>query len=135
MFTGDAVGVTYPDFPAPVPTTPPPSFNLTKAIESINRVLELSPSQLCTPHFGILKDAKARLVDNVRALLDWKVMFDSFIAGKYAMEEMTNIITEKACKQIGRSTGDVPDHLRVLIRVDVLGFTQYLTRLKPSESR
>jgi hypothetical protein len=62
-------------------------------------------------------------------------MFDSFIAGKYAMEEMTNIITEKACKQIGRSTGDVPDHLRVLIRVDVLGFTQYLTRLKPSESR
>jgi glyoxylase-like metal-dependent hydrolase (beta-lactamase superfamily II) len=135
MFTGDAVGVTYPDFPALVPTTPPPSFNLPKAIESINRVLELSPSQLCTPHFGILKDAKAKLAENVRTLLDWKAMFDSFIAGKYTLEEMTKILTEKACKQIGRPTGDVPDHLRVLIHVDVLGFIRHMTRPKPSESR
>ena len=135
MFTGDAVGVTYPDFPTLVPTTPPSSFNLAKAIESINRILELSPAQLCTPHFGILNDAKAKLIENVTVLLDWKAMFDSFIAGKYTIDEMTRILTEKACKPIGRSAGEVPDHLRVLIRIDVLGFTRYLTRLKPSETR
>jgi glyoxylase-like metal-dependent hydrolase (beta-lactamase superfamily II) len=128
MFTGDAVGVTYPDFPTLVPTTPPPSFNLDKAIESINRVLELSPAQLCTPHFGILNDAKEKLVENVRVLLDWKATFDSFIASKWALEEMTKELTEKVCKQVGRSTGDVPDYLQVLIRVDVLGFIRHLTR-------
>ena len=130
VFTGDAVGVTYPDFPTLVPTTPPTSFNLEKAIDSINRVIEMSPSQLCTPHFGILSNANERLFENVRILQDWRTIFDSFIAGKCTLEEITSRLTENVCRQASRLESEVPDYLRILIRVDALGFIRYLTRPK-----
>ena len=130
MFTGDAVGVHFPDFPVLVPTTPPPSFNLEKAIASTNRILQLSPALLCTPHFGILDNVNGRLQENVRVLLDWKAAVESFIAGKLTVDEMAKEFTNKIREQIGSVPTDVPDYLRVLIRVNVLGFVKYLTGYK-----
>jgi glyoxylase-like metal-dependent hydrolase (beta-lactamase superfamily II) len=39
VFTGDAVGAHYSDFPTLIPTTPPPSFNLDLAIARFRRFL------------------------------------------------------------------------------------------------
>jgi glyoxylase-like metal-dependent hydrolase (beta-lactamase superfamily II) len=53
VLTGDAVGTKYPDFPAVIPATPPTSFNLRLALESLERIREIVPTKILAPHFGV----------------------------------------------------------------------------------
>ena len=128
LFSGDAVGVHHPAFPILVPTTPPPSFNMDKAIESLNRLTELSITRLCTPHFGALDEARELLRQNASALLEWKTKFEAFTSRGLSVDEMTKELTEEICQHIGSSMADVPEYLRVMIGVSVLGFVGYLQR-------
>lgn len=126
LFSGDVVGVRHPTFPVLVPTTPPPSFSFDKAIESLHRLTELPITRLCTPHFGTLDEARELLRQNVSALGDWKTKLEAFISRGLSVEEMTKSLTEETCQRIGRSMAEVPEYLRVMIGVSVLGFVGYL---------
>jgi glyoxylase-like metal-dependent hydrolase (beta-lactamase superfamily II) len=125
LFTGDAVGVYHPAVPVLIPTTPPPSFNLEKAIESLERLRSLSPDQLLTPHFGLLTNAAERLAENVNALLGWKSKLERLMLSKSSVEEIVAVLTEEVCRGIGRPSADLPEFLRTTIRVSVLGFLRY----------
>lgn len=126
LFTGDAVGVHYSAFPVLVPTSPPPSFNLEKAVESLERLRGLSPMQLFTPHFGLLDNASEKLEENVNALLGWKSKLERLTSSKSSVDEIVAVLTEEICQGIGRSSADLPDYLRTTIRVSALGFLRYL---------
>lgn len=128
LLTGDAVGVRHPGFPVLVPTTPPPSFDLDQAIESLKRIGELTIKRLCTPHFGVLEGGRDVFQQNVSAMLDWKNELESLVSEGVSVADMVNRLTEDAAQKIGRQIGDVPDYLRVMIRVSVQGFVRYLER-------
>ncbi len=126
IFTGDALGVHYPDFPILVPTTPPPSFHLEKAVASLERIRALSPSRFCTPHFGILNSAKDWIDENIHALLDWKKTLEPLIAAGCSEDEIERTLTDGVCQRAKRPPSQMPEHLRILIRVDILGVVRYL---------
>ena len=126
LFTGDAVGLRHPTFPALMPTTPPPSFNLDKAVESLRRLSELTIKRFCTPHFGTLDGAGELFQRNISALIDWRSKLDSFISRGLSVDQMASELIEEVCEGIGRSVADVPQYLRVSIRVSVLGFVGYM---------
>ena len=52
MFTGDALGVRLPGVPVVRPATPPPEFNLERAVASIERIRDAAPTELWPTHFG-----------------------------------------------------------------------------------
>lgn len=52
MFTGDALGVRLAGIGLVRPATPPPEFDLERAVASINRIREVAPERLCLTHFG-----------------------------------------------------------------------------------
>ena len=52
LFSGDALGIRLPQAGLIRPATPPPEFNLDKAVESIRRIAALEPSALWFTHFG-----------------------------------------------------------------------------------
>jgi glyoxylase-like metal-dependent hydrolase (beta-lactamase superfamily II) len=52
VLTGGVVGTKYPDFRVVIPTTPPTSFNLRLALESLERIRETVPTKLLVPTSG-----------------------------------------------------------------------------------
>jgi glyoxylase-like metal-dependent hydrolase (beta-lactamase superfamily II) len=126
LFTGDAVGVYAPAIPVLIPTSPQPSFNLEKAIDSLKRLQGLSPMQLFTPHFGLLGNPSENFEKNVHALLDWKSKLEQLASSEVSVDEIVANLVEEAARRAGLSSTGLPEFLQGTIRVSVLGFLGYL---------
>jgi glyoxylase-like metal-dependent hydrolase (beta-lactamase superfamily II) len=128
LLTGDAVGVHTPAAPTLIPTSPPPSFDLDKAVASLERLRGLSPTQLLTPHFGLLGNANERLEQNISALLDWRKRLEKLISTKSSVDEVVTVLTSEIGKAAGGSSASLPEFVRTTVRVSVLGFMAYMER-------
>jgi glyoxylase-like metal-dependent hydrolase (beta-lactamase superfamily II) len=126
LFTGDAIGVYAPAMPVLIPTSPPPSFNLEKTIDSLKRLQALSPTKLFTPHFGQLGDPSENFEKNVNALLEWKSKLEQLASKQVSVDEIVSDVSEGVARKAGLSPTDLPEFLRGTIRVSVLGFLNYL---------
>lgn len=126
LFTGDAVGVQYSTFPVLVPTSPPPSFNFEMAVESLERLQTLSPTRLYTPHFGVLDNASETLERNIHILADWQTKLQKLQSESSDTDEIVAIMTKEIRDAIQRVPVDLPEHLRITIRLSVMGFLGYL---------
>lgn len=126
FFTGDAVGLRHPNFPILVPTTPPPSFDLEKTIRSLELLGTRSPSEFYTPHFGIVRNAKQWIEENVRCLLLWRSNIEEKKKSGLTSEEITIATIEETCVRLGRPVGEMPGYLLMSIKNSVLGFLRYL---------
>jgi len=71
LFTGDAVGIYFPDNEILIPTTPPPDFDLSASISTIERLMELPIEMLLFSHFGVTKNVKETLYAAIRELESW----------------------------------------------------------------
>ncbi len=56
LFVGDAVGVKLPDGGVLRPSTPPPDFDLTLALRSLQKFAGRRPTGLALAHYGLLAD-------------------------------------------------------------------------------
>jgi len=126
LFTGDAIGVQYPAFPVQVPTSPPPSFNLVKAVESIERIRSFSPAKLCTPHFGLLDKANESLERNLKTLVEWEAKLEKLLSENSDTDEIVTILTNEIREDAQASFSDLPEYLRTTIMLSVMGFLGYL---------
>lgn len=128
LFTGDAIGILLPDFSVLMPTTPPTSFNLELALESLTHIKNLNPSRLLIPHFGVVGDAGKAFDENVRSLVEWKNAIESMIAADNSLDDMTDAMIRRMCGLAGKSPESIPEYLRISIRLNVLGLVRYLKK-------
>jgi glyoxylase-like metal-dependent hydrolase (beta-lactamase superfamily II) len=128
FFTGDSVGIYLPDFPALVPTTPPPSFDLQQTLRSLERIQESQPSEFYTPHYGVVANDRGWVAKNVESLQRWKAGIEEMHGRGFTNEQVSERLTEEIGQQIGQTAENVPDYLRVLVRANVIGFVRYLER-------
>jgi glyoxylase-like metal-dependent hydrolase (beta-lactamase superfamily II) len=126
VFTGDAVGIKYPAFPILIPTTPPTSFNLEAAIASLQRIEQVSPKNLLTPHYGVIHDAVSSIDANIRSLQDWTAKINKMLRSGLSTNLIIATLTEAIARERAHSNGSLPDYLRISIRVSVLGVLRYL---------
>ena len=70
LIAGDAGGFYDPSTGVIMPTTPPP-FNPPKAVESLERLIDLEPRTICYGHFGFSGDAVEKLEAHRRQVLLW----------------------------------------------------------------
>jgi glyoxylase-like metal-dependent hydrolase (beta-lactamase superfamily II) len=71
LFAGDAVGVKLPDAGVLRPSTPPPDFDLTAALHSLQRFAERRPTGLALAHYGLLGDPLELLDEADGTLRKW----------------------------------------------------------------
>lgn len=122
LIAGDAAG--YYSNGNIMPTTPPP-FNPLKAIDSLNRLIELSPETICYGHFGYAGDAVEKLKahrDQIKTWLD--VVKQNWESGK-SLDELYEAIKEAdpyAMEGSGSASGSGERSPHISLR----GFTQYL---------
>ena len=125
VVTGDAVGVQLPTLSALIPTTPPSSFNLEFATDSISRIGSLCRSRLLTPHFGVIIDARKTIERNAKCLREWSSMILRMLDANRSVEEMVDAMICHVSSLAGISQDSVPDHLRVSIKLNILGLSLY----------
>jgi len=83
LFAGDAVGVKLPDGGVLRPSTPPPDFDLTQALHSLQRFAERRPTGLALAHYGLLADPLDVLDEADGTLRRWADVAESaFLNGQ-----------------------------------------------------
>ena len=126
VFTGDAIGITYPAFPVLIPTTPPTSFNLPEAIKSLHRIREESPSQLLTPHYGIIDDPIDSIDANIRSLPEWTEKIEAMRRNKLSTDAIPSRLMDDIARRAGKTPSALPDYAQRSIILSVLGVIRYL---------
>jgi glyoxylase-like metal-dependent hydrolase (beta-lactamase superfamily II) len=71
LFAGDAVGVKLPDGGVLRPATPPPDFDLSLALTSLQKFAARRPSALALAHYGLLDSPEALLAEAEETLRQW----------------------------------------------------------------
>jgi glyoxylase-like metal-dependent hydrolase (beta-lactamase superfamily II) len=127
VLTGDAIGTNYPDFPVLIPTTPPTSFSLTLALDSIQRIRETAPKQFLAPHFGAMVHCNKILDSNAKALREWKARIEAGIKDGHSAESLAKELQTLISGRSGLPVESMPDYVVGSISRSVLGFMQYLT--------
>lgn len=110
-FAGDALGVRLRDVGVMRPATPPPEFNLTQAVDSINRIKALQPSSIYLTHFAAPDGANPAPVDAVcdeaaDALLKWGGWVRDARGQTRDLDEVTRLVTERSRADMGRILDD-----------------------------
>ena len=77
LFAGDAVGVKLPDAGVLRPSTPPPDFDLSSALTSLQRFAERRPTGLALAHYGLLDDPLDVLDEAGGTLRKWADVAES----------------------------------------------------------
>ena len=72
LFAGDAAGVRLPDVGVLRPATPPPEFDLDRAVDSLRRFAARRPAALALAHFGVLEGDPGEILGEAEeALRAW----------------------------------------------------------------
>ncbi len=71
LFAGDAVGVKLPDGGVLRPATPPPDFDLSLALNSLEKFAARRPSALALAHYGLLESPEELLAEAQETLRQW----------------------------------------------------------------
>ncbi|MGH2827477.1 MAG: MBL fold metallo-hydrolase [Actinomycetota bacterium] len=109
-FVGDALGVRLRDVGVMRPATPPPEFNLTQAVDSINRINALKPSSVYLTHFAAPDGANPASVDQVcdeaaAALQKWGEWIRDARDQTRDLDEITRLVAERSRADMGRVLG------------------------------
>jgi glyoxylase-like metal-dependent hydrolase (beta-lactamase superfamily II) len=124
VLTGDAVGITYPAFPVLIPTTPPTSFDLDSAIESLQKLRNLSPKRLLTPHYGVVPDTLRSIDANIASIRRWVTKIEDMIRVGLSSDKITaNLMNEIASPDVH----DLPVYVQISVGLSVLGVMRYLS--------
>lgn len=70
VFCGDAAGLWAPGLDRVAPTSPPPGFDLEKAVADVEMIQDLEPETLCYGHFGAVPTGD-KLATIAEALPEW----------------------------------------------------------------
>jgi glyoxylase-like metal-dependent hydrolase (beta-lactamase superfamily II) len=71
LFAGDAVGVKLPDAGVLRPATPPPDFDLDRAVHSLHRFVDRRPTGIALAHYGLIEGAEPILAEAEETLREW----------------------------------------------------------------
>lgn len=134
IFSGDAAGIFLDKFDVTIPTTPAP-FHLDVALASIQKLIKLSPKQLCYTHFGSADQA----VERLQAYADQLKLWAEIIQDGMQKGEDLNAIYQEILKRDG-STRVAADFIqshqifrRGIIMQNIQGFVKYFNKISKFE--
>jgi glyoxylase-like metal-dependent hydrolase (beta-lactamase superfamily II) len=141
VFTGDALGIHVPDLPVLRPATPPPEFDLERAVDSIERIRERARSILLFAHFGPLRDVGATCDLAIRRLREWTGVVGAAMRETDDPDELASRLEAAALGDIetgAEATLDLEmleDRLRLLssIRMNAAGIARYWRKRRRRE--
>lgn len=134
LFTGDAVGVHYSDFDAPIPVTPPPSFDEELYTKTVGLIMAMSPASLLLPHFGpILGNTREFLQANLETIRRWGARVHESVAAGEPLSRVYEFFLSDAADKAGKPAHEVPEHIKRSIRLSAAGYYSYAQRARAAK--
>jgi hypothetical protein len=97
-------------------------------IEDLKHLMMLEPKLLMTPHFGVRQGSKKLFEDEISLLNWWKDFISSEKEKGGDIKSITDAALEALVKKFGVKVKEVPDYVKVSIRLAVEGMLGYLER-------
>jgi glyoxylase-like metal-dependent hydrolase (beta-lactamase superfamily II) len=133
VFTGDALGIHVPDLPILRPATPPPDFDLDRAVASIERIRGAARSTLLFAHFGPIGEVDRTCDLAVRRLREWTDAVRGAMRTTADLDEIVEVLSREAARDVatGAESQLDLDRLETLasIRMNAAGIVRYLSRM------
>lgn len=128
LFSADAVGMVFPSFPTLLPTTPPPSLDPVRLVQTLERLRQTDPKMLLVPHFGVRKDVGLILDRTKEKTEEWVREVTKLNASHLTTEQIVERMRRKIESETGMRSADFPSYVVVMIRLSVQGIISYIER-------
>jgi len=126
LLTADAVGVVYPWLKVMIPTTPPPSFNLTEMVASLRTLRQATPVELLVPHFGVRKDTDWYFDNTIQRATDWVEKVRSMSKKGMTPDEISEVMVQGIRSEARLQSLEL--YAQVLIKTSVMGIMNYIDK-------
>jgi glyoxylase-like metal-dependent hydrolase (beta-lactamase superfamily II) len=126
LLTADAVGVVYPWLKVMLPTTPPPSFNLTEFLATVRTLRQTTPTELLVPHFGARKDTDWVFDRTEERVGDWVDKVGQMSRKGMTLDEISEVMEKEVESEAG--VKDLEIYAKVLIRTSAMGIIHFLSK-------
>jgi glyoxylase-like metal-dependent hydrolase (beta-lactamase superfamily II) len=126
LLTADAVGIVYPNLKTLIPTTPPPSFEPSKLLDSVNHLQQMDPKSLLVPHFGLRKDTAKVFETTKKKVEDWLSKVRAMRSKGMELDSIADSLQKETELEAG--VGELPIYARLSVRVTVMGMLNFLGR-------
>ncbi|MCS7116532.1 MAG: MBL fold metallo-hydrolase [Nitrososphaerota archaeon] len=120
IFLGDVAGI-YEDGIV-IPSTPPPNFDYSKSIQTIDRIINLNPKILCYAHYDFSNDPKNLILYKERLKLWLKVI------AKNLNDDNERLIDK--ILEVDKKIESIVNKRRFEINLFIQGIVHYLRRLR-----
>ena len=131
LFSADAVGMVFPSFPTLLPTTPPPSLDPVKLVQTLEMLRQTDSKMLLVPHYGVRKDVNLVIDRTKEKTEEWVKDVKKLNDMHLTPEQIVDELKRKIVDETGIPPG-FPGYVNVMIRASVLGILAYLNRANAS---
>jgi glyoxylase-like metal-dependent hydrolase (beta-lactamase superfamily II) len=134
LFSADAVGMVFPSFPTLLPTTPPPSLDPVKLVQTLEMLRQTDPKMILVPHYGVRKDVNL-VIDRTKEKTEAWIKDVTKLNGLHLTpEKIVEELRRKIIAETGIPPGGFPGYVNVMMRASVLGILGYLNRANAAAS-
>ena len=136
LLTADAVGMTLFNFQRIIPSTPPPSFDNTKFVDTIGALLKLNPRELLVPHYGVWTNARDILEQTRAETEKWIDNVDRFERMGLTVDEIVERLMYGLAEDAEVERAGLDKFIQRSVRVSVMGILKFLGKIpQPSNVR
>jgi glyoxylase-like metal-dependent hydrolase (beta-lactamase superfamily II) len=99
LYVGDAAGIYIPEKAMVRPSTPPPDFDLDKALASLTKFRDLQPTRLLFSHFGPVDAVEETLDRSAEELRLWVDLVRETRADALDLDHAVTMVREKTASR------------------------------------
>jgi len=125
IITADTVSMLYPEFPyLMIPTTPPPSFDHVKYVDTVKRLESFDARVLLMPHFGISHEPQRIFDATLDSISEWVFIISS--NKDEDIKNLENSMIGYVASKTNVSIDSIPEYVKSSIRNSTKGIYAYL---------
>jgi glyoxylase-like metal-dependent hydrolase (beta-lactamase superfamily II) len=138
LFTGDALGIHFPDVKVLRPATPPPDIDVELAVDSIERIAARAESALMFSHFGPVREVDelcAIAADRIRV---WAGIVRDAMAETDDLDRIAEILAARTAPEFDAAGASTEDRNRYEVlsstKTNAAGLVRYWTKRREHEA-
>ncbi len=135
VITGDAVNVRHSSVPFPIPAASPPYYDVDNVLKSMEKIRDLKPKRLYTPHYGVRDVNDKTFEEEQNAITLWRDEIEKMIEEGMKADQITENLRAKLLERAGLKLQDLDEYARNillsrLLKISVQGYMGLLMRRK-----
>jgi glyoxylase-like metal-dependent hydrolase (beta-lactamase superfamily II) len=138
LYVGDAAGIYIPEKAMVRPSTPPPDFDLAKALNSLEKFRALRPTRLLFSHFGPVDEVDETLDRSAEELQLWVALVRDARANALDLDHAVTMVRERTADRYADLLLDpeVDEKFEKLnaTAANVVGINRWLDKLEQTQA-